>query len=335
MKAPSAADPAALAGQALGLADAAVAADNYDEAAALLQVARAAARKVPTNAALASKVVRAERRAASLRGEYAAAKARAEASSPEANLALGKFECFHKEDWVKGLPLLAAGGDPALAELARKDLARPAAPPDQAEVGHGWWDFAQKQADPVRAHVRRRAREWFQKALLKLPAEERGKVEEKLRVVVGRFVGKPGLVAELFSDEGLKERALTRLDYQVSFNWGFGAPAEGVPADHFSVRWRGWLVAPRKGKYTLIVHADDGCRLILDKKPVIDAWGQIGRHTAEVPLDDKPHLLQLEHHEGEGAAMMYFGWVPEGGAEQAVPMEALYHDAAQEKLLAK
>ena len=126
---------------------------------------------------------------------------------------------------------------------------------------------------------------------------------------------------------------MTRLDYQVDFNWGFGPPAEGLPADHFSVRWRGWLVAPKKGKYTLIVHADDGCRLIIDKRVEIDAWNRLGRHTKEVLLDDKPHLLQIEHHEGLGTAMMYFGWVPEGGAEQAVPMEALYHDADQEKLL--
>ncbi len=335
LKVPTAADPAAVAGQALGLTEAAVAADNYEEAAALLLLARAAARRVPTDAALANKVVRAERRVATLRGEYVAAKARGEPGSPEANLALGRFECFHKEDWVKGLPLLAAGGDSELAGLARKDLARPSAAADQAQVGHGWWDFAQKQTDPTRAHARRRAREWFRRALPGLSEAERARVEDKLKVVVGRFVGKPGLVAELFSDEEMKAKALTRLDYQVNFNWGFGAPAEGLPADHFSARWRGWLVPPRKGKYTLVVHADDGCRLILDKTAVIDAWGQIGRHTVEVPLDEKSHRLQIEFHEGTGTAMMYFGWVPEGGTEQAVPMEALYHDADQEKLLAK
>jgi hypothetical protein len=326
----------AVAAAALTASDDAVAADNYDGALALVAVARAAALKVPGDAALTGKVARAQRRVTYLRGEYVALRLRTErAGSPEANLALGRFECFHKGDWTKGLPLLAAGGDAALAGLARKDLARPATAEGEAEVGHGWWDYAQQQPDPVRAHVRRRAREWFQRALPRLPEAERAKVEEKLKVVVGRFVGKPGLVAELFTDEDLKERARTRLDYQVNFNWGFGPPAEGLPADHFSVRWRGWLVAPRKGKYTLVVHADDGCRLILDKRLVIDAWTRMGRHTVEVPLDEKPHLLQLEHHEGIATAMMYFGWVPEGGAEQAVPMEALYHDAAQATLLAR
>ncbi len=202
-------------------------------------------------------------------------------------------------------------------------------------MGHGWWDFAQKEPEPVRAHVRRRARERFRRALPRLSEAERGKVEEKLKLVAVRFVGKPGLVAELFADEEMKAKAATRLDYEVNFNWGFGPPAEGLPADHFSVRWRGWLAAPRKGKYTLIVHADDGCRLILDRRPVSDARGRLGRHSAEVVLDDKPHLLQMEHHEVAGAAMMYFGGVPEGGTEQAVPTEALYHDDTQATLLAR
>jgi hypothetical protein len=65
---------------------------------------------------------------------------------------------------------------------------------------------------------------------------------------------------------------------------------------------------------------------------VIDAWIRLGRHTVERELDEKRHALRIEFREGTGTAMMYFGWVPEGGSEQAVPMEALYHDATQEKL---
>jgi WD40 repeat protein len=333
VKAPTAADPAAVAAAALDLIDAAVTADRYETADALLRLARAAAKRAG-RLDLNARAVRLERRVAYLREEYAKARA-GRAGGAEASLALGRFQCFHKEDWTKGLPLLAAGSDPQLAALARKDLARPTVAADEAEVGHGWWGVAEKEPGTAQAHVRRHAREWFRRALPRLSEADRARVEETLKVVGVNFVGKPGLVTELFRDEGLKDGVLTRLDYQVDFNWGFGPPAEGLPADHFSVRWRGWLVAPKKGKYTLVVHADDGCRLIIDKQLVIDAWARPGRQVAQYLLNEKPHLLQIEHHEGVGTAMMYFGWVPEGGVEQAVPMEALYHDATQEKALGK
>ncbi|MEM4169199.1 MAG: glycoside hydrolase family 3 N-terminal domain-containing protein, partial [Thermoproteota archaeon] len=52
-----------------------------------------------------------------------------------------------------------------------------------------------------------------------------------------------GLKAEYFSNRELKgEPVLTRVDEQVSFNWGTGSPGPGIPEDNFSVRWTGRLV---------------------------------------------------------------------------------------------
>ena len=57
-------------------------------------------------------------------------------------------------------------------------------------------------------------------------------------------------------------------------DWGMLAPAgTGLLDNNFSVRWQGWLVAP-KGKYVLYVHADDGANLFIDHKQVIDGWSK-------------------------------------------------------------
>jgi hypothetical protein len=139
---------------------------------------------------------------------------------------------------------------------------------------------------------------------------------------------------EMYADEELKKLVKTRMDYQVATNWGLESPAPEVPADHFSVRWQGWLIPPRKGKYTLYVHADDGARLFMDNKLVKDVWTTAGRHVVEVTLSDRPYRLRVEYREQTGHAMMIFGYV-DGGTDRAIPAEWLFHDEKQEKLLAK
>jgi WD40 repeat protein len=330
-------DRANLAVAALEVADMAVLADDYESATKAVSLSQKAA-QTAKNEVLQTVAKRASSRVTALSKEYDAVTPdlKTLADDPKnaaANLAVGKFQCFRKEDWSKGLPLLAAGeGD--LSAVAKKDQAAKT-PAALAEVGHAWWDLAAKETGQVQTAIRRRARGQFYQALPALGNLERAKVEDRLKLTFGKTTLKPGLVAELFTDGELKKRVKTRIDYQVEFNWGLGSPDAAVPADNFSVRWQGWLVAPSKGKYTLYVHADDGARVSLAGKLVIDGWTKPGKHSCEVDLDSKPRHVVVEFHEGAGTAMMVLGWTPPGGKEGAVPPEALFHDLTQEKLLAK
>ena len=47
---------------------------------------------------------------------------------------------------------------------------------------------------------------------------------------------------------------------------------QGIPYKNFSVRWTGYLVAPRTGVYDFLAINDDGIRVYLDKKMIIDDW---------------------------------------------------------------
>jgi WD40 repeat protein/serine/threonine protein kinase len=329
----------ALATTALNWTADAVAVDDYESAEVMVQIGREAAR-ISKNGPLLRRAGKLGQWVAALSKAHAplraAARSLVEKSDPEASLALGKFYCFSKGDWSRGLPLLASGRDPDLAELARKDLSNPMAAGDQAELAHAWWDRGARETGAVQDNLHRRARTWFLPSLPRLTSAERDRAEEKMKRVFSRFVGRPGLVAEFFGDANLKRKVLTRIDYQVNHRWGLGSPAPGVPADDFSARWQGWLVAPRQGKYTLVAQVDDHCRLWLDHKLVIDHLaGPPARLTRDVDLDDQPHHLRIEFREYKGGATMVLGWVPEGGQEQAVPMEALYHDAQQRKLLGR
>ena len=57
---------------------------------------------------------------------------------------LGKFYCFRKDDWGKGLPLLAKSKEEALAAVVNSDLRMPGDGKDRCAVGDAWFEIAEK-----------------------------------------------------------------------------------------------------------------------------------------------------------------------------------------------
>ena len=88
---------------------------------------------------------------------------------PEANLALGKYRCFNRGDWDKGLPMLAKGDDGKLKALAEKDIAGAASAKEQAKLADAWWNVS-----------RGRAIYWYEQALPGLAGLEKDRVEKRI-----------------------------------------------------------------------------------------------------------------------------------------------------------
>jgi hypothetical protein len=140
-----------------------------------------------------------------------------------------------------------------------------------------------------------------------------------------------GLRAQLFRGQNFEQWVMDRTDRQVDWLWGFGAPDPAMPADNFSIRWEGWIKAPRPGRYRLTTLSDDGARVWLDGERIIDHWQAqpLTRYPATVTLTDQPHALRIEYVEVGGPALMSFRWQQiDGFDEQVVPAEALFHDRA-------
>ena len=99
----------------------------------------------------------------------------------EANLIVGKYYCFQRQDWKKGVPLLGKGSDAALKTLALLDLGENPEAPGQASIGDGWWDLAEKETAKVsKIAIQERARFWYEKALTSLTGLTKAKVEKRL-----------------------------------------------------------------------------------------------------------------------------------------------------------
>ena len=121
-----------------------------------------------------------------------------------------------------------------------------------------------------------------------------------------------GLLGEYFVG---KERAgtpkLVRVDRTVDFHWELAAPAPGLPEDGFSVRWTGKLTPPKSGLYALGLRSDDGSRLTLDGKLVVDDWGDHPPtlKTAQMELvGGKAYDVRLEYFEGIIGASVELLW---------------------------
>ena len=104
---------------------------------------------------------------------------------------------------------------------------------------------------------------------------------------------------------------VVRDDRNVDFNWGYSAPAAGIPADHFSVRWT-CTVRFSEGWYNFRVRADDGVRLWVAGNLIIDRWsGGDAVNTARQHIWSGDHQVVLEYFELEGIARAHLGWEKE------------------------
>lgn len=86
-------------------------------------------------------------------------------ADPAANAAVGRYFALVKQDWTRGLPMLARGDDERLRELANLDLDSPLQGEQQVAVADQWWDLADKLTTTIeKASATARARYWYEKA---------------------------------------------------------------------------------------------------------------------------------------------------------------------------
>ncbi len=136
-----------------------------------------------------------------------------------------------------------------------------------------------------------------------------------------------GLNGDYFSDTTLTTKVLTRNDAGVDFQWGTAAPAPGVAADRFSVRWTG-KVSPRySGSTTFFTSSDDGVRLWVNGQQLINNW------TNHAPTENSGSIsltagqkydIKLEYYEQTGGATARLFWSSACEPKAAIPAAQLY-----------
>lgn len=116
--------------------------------------------------------------------------------------------------------------------------------------------------------------------------------------------------AEYFDNpklEGNPVRAIR--EAEIDYDWGKNAPLAGVPADGFSVRWT-TKTNFAAGNYTFTAVVDDGVRLWVDGKLLIDAWKMQSAtiHAADTNLTAGTHTVQMAYYDNTGDAVAKLWW---------------------------
>jgi alpha-D-xyloside xylohydrolase len=124
--------------------------------------------------------------------------------------------------------------------------------------------------------------------------------------------GKPGLTGEYYEGTNFDKLFATQSDQKIDLNWGNGPPLKGMVPDKFSVRWTGQLIAPETGKYTLNTLSDDGVRLYMDERTIIDQWQDQAPliTSGKIFLEaGKKYDVKLEYYENRMGAVIQLRWI--------------------------
>jgi hypothetical protein len=136
-----------------------------------------------------------------------------------------------------------------------------------------------------------------------VPADESG------TTVVVTACGTGAFLASYYDNQTLSGTpATSRCEAGIDYDWGRGAPLDGVSRDRFSVNWTGRLRFD-PGAYVFSMTGDDGVRLWVDNDLVIDAWRPQGATTyrARIALDGV-HEIRMHYYEQGGDAVARLRW---------------------------
>lgn len=135
--------------------------------------------------------------------------------------------------------------------------------------------------------------------------------------------------------EGTKFEILrySRVDKIIKFNWKYKSPLARVPSqqqfpnDYFSVRWSGQIRPRFSETYTFRTKSDDGVRLWVGGRRVLDNWTDHPATTdaGQIKLEaGRWYQIVLEFYEKRGVAVIELYWSSPSQPLEIVPEESLY-----------
>lgn len=135
-----------------------------------------------------------------------------------------------------------------------------------------------------------------------------------------------GVKGDYYQGMNFQNLVLTRIDPQIDFNWGNAEPDPTVGADQFSVRWTGQVEAVFDETYTFYTNSDDGIRLWIDGKRLVNNWTDHGNTENSGKIDlvgGQSYSVVMEHYENGGGAVAQLRWSSPSTPKDLIPAAAL------------
>jgi hypothetical protein len=139
-----------------------------------------------------------------------------------------------------------------------------------------------------------------------------------------------GFVGAYFANKTLAGAAIYRADPTINFSWA-GAPLSGIPADGFSARWTGRLVAPASGTFTFTTTSDDAVRLWVGTTLLVDHWANHGTAADSKTISltaGASYNIRMEYFDQSGTGVAKLAWKGPGIATATtIPASVMHTDS--------
>ena len=116
--------------------------------------------------------------------------------------------------------------------------------------------------------------------------------------------GKNGLAASYYSNIDFSgEPVVKRIDEQINFHWTLFPPDSKLTSDFYSAQWKGFLKSPVTGKFKIGLEGNQGFRLYINEKIVIDAWNKqtYATHLTDFLFEKgKSYSIRIDFYEPNG-----------------------------------
>ena len=143
-----------------------------------------------------------------------------------------------------------------------------------------------------------------------------------------------GLSATYYNNIDFTGTTVARVDPTVDFNWGSGAPAAGIAADTFSVRWTGQVEAQFTQTYTFYTQSDDGVRLWVNGQQLVNNWTDHAttENSGTISLTaGQRYDIRMEFYENGGAAVARLLWSSASTPKAVIPSTRLYLASSRQR----
>lgn len=132
-----------------------------------------------------------------------------------------------------------------------------------------------------------------------------------------------GLLGSYYTNIALSGEAIQQVDAGIHNQ----SPPPGIPGDNWSARWEGEIQASHTGTFTFHTHADDGIRLWINGKMLINQWLIRGstEDTATIDLEaGQKYAIKVEYYQAVAGRDYRLFWTPPHGFKTLVPRSQLY-----------
>jgi len=191
-------------------------------------------------------------------------------------------------------------------------------------------DDAPKLSDAftIEAWVALQALPWNNTAIISQELIE--EPEQKTREPVaeeGEFI--PGLVGARYRSPNLTDIDGPDVLTDPTNDWTGGA-------NDWSAKWSGYIEAPFTGEVTVDAEADDGLKLQIGGRVVIDGWGKDKARAGTIQMEKGKRVpVELWYYQDGGDSYLKLFWSWEAHRRSKIPDRALWHDKAQHERIDK